>query len=282
MLPSLYSGISGLRANQQKLNVIANNIANSSTTGFKSQAMNFSDMMSQTLSDESAPVEDGVGGINAKQSGLGVKVAGINTDFSEGSQQTTNRTLDLMLSKGGSYFVVSVDGDNDYYTRDGSFTIDSDGYLVTQDGHHVMGYETPGPTNTDKPTTEIRLTDDPKTNKVTSISIGTDGTITVKTKSNPDGEVVGQIALASFSNEGGLLKNGGNLYSSSKNSGDPVYGTGGTDDYGSIITGSLEMSNVDLAQQFTDMIVSTRAFQANGKIITTDDEILEDLVNLKR
>jgi flagellar hook protein FlgE len=110
MLPSLYSGISGLKVNQQKLNIVANNIANSSTTGFKTQSMNFEDMMSQTLSDASAPVENGLGGVNAKQSGLGVKIAGINTDFSEGSQQTTNRNLDFMLDKAGSYFVVSPDG----------------------------------------------------------------------------------------------------------------------------------------------------------------------------
>jgi flagellar hook protein FlgE len=143
MLPSLYSGISGLKVNQQKLNIVANNIANSSTTGFKTQSMNFEDMMSQTLSDASAPVENGLGGVNAKQSGLGVKIAGINTDFSEGSQQTTNRNLDFMLDKAGSYFVVSPDGDTNgeyYYTRDGSFVLDSKGNLLTQDGYHVMGY----------------------------------------------------------------------------------------------------------------------------------------------
>ena len=92
---------------------------------------------------------------------------------------------------------------------------------------------------------------------------------------------MGQIALASFQNEGGLVKDGGNLYESSPNSGDAAYGTPGTN-YGSLNQGALEMSNVDLAQQFTDMIVATRAFQANGKIITTDDTILEDLINLKR
>jgi flagellar hook protein FlgE len=276
MLPSLYSGISGLKVNQQKLNIVANNIANSSTTGFKTQSMNFEDMMSQTLSDASAPVENGLGGVNAKQSGLGVKIAGINTDFSEGSQQTTNRNLDFMLDKAGSYFVVSPDGDTNgeyYYTRDGSFVLDSKGNLLTQDGYHVMGYDSgaiSGPITF------------PITDKITSYSIGQDGTITVKTESDPTGTTVGQIALASFPNEGGLVKKGGNLYASSENSGDATYGTGGTDAYGNVIQGALEMSNVDLAQQFTDMIVAQRAFQANGKIISTDDEVLQTLVGLKR
>lgn len=315
MLPSLYSGISGLKVNQQKLNIVANNIANSSTTGFKTQSMNFEDMMSQTLSDASAPVTGGLGGVNAKQSGLGVKIAGINTDFSEGSQQTTNRNLDFMLDKAGVYFVVSPngssssDGDDDtanytsYYTRDGSFVLDSEGNLLTQDGYHVMGYttdttDTDIDTDTDEDTDIIpnkflkiqQYYDDDgngsntgsQDNKVTSYSIGQDGTITVKTKNNSQGLEIGKIALASFPNEGGLVKKGGNLYASSENSGDATYGTGGTDAYGNVIQGALEMSNVDLAQQFTDMIVAQRAFQANGKIISTDDEVLQTLVGLKR
>ncbi|HBC95893.1 MAG TPA: flagellar biosynthesis protein FlgE [Clostridium sp.] len=292
MLPSLYSGISGLKANQQKLNVVANNIANSTTTGFKTQSMNFEDTLSQNLSDPSAPVDGGLGGINPKQSGLGVKISGINTDFSEGSPQTTNRKLDFMIDKSGSYFVVSLDGTEDYYTRDGAFVLDADGNLLTQDGYHVMGYNQDTVGNNEKPATELSIkqyysgdytganTGD-ENDKVTSYSIGADGIITVKTKGEKSWKA-GRIALASFTNEGGLLKQGNNLYSDSTNSGNPIYGTAGTSAYGKIISGSLEMSNVDLAQQFTDMIVASRAFEANGKIITTDDEILQDLVNLKR
>ncbi|RMD04291.1 flagellar hook-basal body complex protein [Clostridium autoethanogenum] len=324
MLPSLYTAISGLRVNQQKLNVTADNIANSSTTGFKSKNMIFEDMLSQNLSDPSAPVDGGLGGINGRQSGLGVKIAGINTDFSAGSTQTTNRSLDFMANKGGSYFVVSPDGDNGtgdnagggtdttsksyYYTRDGAFTLDKAGNLLTQDGYHVMGYNvdptTGAITDTSNGTDATNIVP-PKclqiaqyytqdgavdtapadqatadNEKVTSWSVGTStGIITVKTAGGSYD--VGQIALASFQNEGGLVKDGGNLYESSPNSGDAAYGTAGKN-YGSLNQGALEMSNVDLAQQFTDMIVATRAFQANGKIITTDDTILEDLVNLKR
>ncbi|AZV55968.1 flagellar hook-basal body complex protein [Clostridium sp. AWRP] len=312
MLPSLYTAISGLRVNQQKLNVTADNIANSSTTGFKSKNMIFEDMLSQNLSDPSAPVSGGLGGINGRQSGLGVKIAGINTDFSAGSTQTTNRSLDFMATKGGSYFVVSPDGDatggdtnnttkSYYYTRDGAFTLDEAGSLLTQAGYHVMGYNVEPKTGVitdtagNPPTKCIQIaqyydengavaapTDqaDKDKEKVTSWSVEpSTGIVTVKTAGGSYD--VGQIALASFQNEGGLVKDGGNLYESSPNSGDAAYGTPGKN-YGSLNQGSLEMSNVDLAQQFTDMIVATRAFQANGKIITTDDTILEDLVNLKR
>lgn len=324
MLPSLYSGISGLKVNQQKLNIVANNIANSSTTGFKSQAMDFEDMMSQNLSDPSAPVNNGVGGINGRQSGLGVKIAGISTDFTAGSSQSTGRSLDFMINEGGSYFVVSPDGDsvddtgavttnttrNYYYTRDRAFVLDEQGNLLTQDGNHVMGYNvdpttgavTDAATGTDAnnitPPKCLQIAqyyntdgtvDTGKTaeNKVTSWSIGSTGIISVKTSASATASTtgaidVGQVALASFQNESGLVKDGGNIYESSSNSGTATYGTPGASGYGSITQGTLEMSNVDLAQQFTDMIIASRAFSANGKIISTDDEILQELVNLKR
>ncbi|WP_195962629.1 flagellar hook-basal body complex protein [Clostridium tyrobutyricum] len=337
MLPSLYSGISGLRANQQKLNVVANNIANSSTTGFKSQSMNFQDMISQTLSDPSAP-STSIGGVNGKQSGLGVKVAGISTDFTTGSMGTTNRTLDFAID-GTGYFVVGtgalgndsnntgIPDDNNVlgegtaltnpidtsYTRDGAFFLDTQGNLLTVDGHRVMGYQITGATidYTDDPNEQNKMTfvdangsgvkvennkliplSIPNTigdSKVKSFSVGKDGYITAQL-ANGKTAALGQIAMVSFQNEGGLVKQGGNLYTASPNSGQPIVRSGkGTDaandnsgSYGNMVQGMLEMSNVDLAQQFTDMIIATRAFQANGKIITTDDEILQDLVNLKR
>ncbi|WP_147564438.1 flagellar basal-body rod protein FlgF [Clostridium tyrobutyricum] len=291
MLPSLYSGISGLRANQQKLNVVANNIANSSTTGFKTQSMNFQDMISQTLSDSSAPEGD-FGGINAKQIGLGVRVGGVNTDFTNGSMQTTNRNLDFAID-GTGYFVVKA-GDKQYYTRDGVFVLDREGNLLTQDGNYVMGYD-PTETIDTKNAPGVKLSikqyyTDSKTgsntgeatDKVSSFSVSPKtGIISVKV-ANGNTYNVGQIALASFPNEGGLLKTGGNLYSTSLNSGNPAYGVAANGGFGDINQGMLEMSNVDLAQQFTDMIIAQRAFQANGKIISTDDEVLQDLVNLKR
>ncbi|MEY7998708.1 flagellar hook-basal body protein [Clostridium sp. Mt-5] len=332
MLPSLYSGISGLRANQQKLNVIGNNIANSSTTGFKSQSMNFQDMISQNLSDPSAP-SNSTGGVNGKQSGLGVKVAGISTDFSTGSMATTNRNLDFAID-GTGYFVVGtgtvagqtsggvgttitngvLGGGNidPSYTRDGSFFLDTQGNLLTVDGHRVMGYQVGNATinYASDPSTQntigfqdanassanavtsklvpLSIPDYVGTAKVKAFSVGSDGYITAQL-SDGTTAALGQIAMVSFQNEGGLVKEGGNLYSTSANSGQPTVRSGKGDttndnsgSYGKIAQGMLEMSNVDLAQQFTDMIIASRAFEANGKIITTDDDILQTLIGLKR
>lgn len=340
MLPSLYSGISGLRANQQKLNVIGNNIANSSTTGFKSQSMNFQDMISQNLSDPSAP-SNSTGGVNGKQSGLGVKVAGISTDFSTGSMATTNRNLDFAID-GTGYFVVGTGAlgavpnntsdvtgipvtDNilgsgtkltnsidSSYTRDGAFFLDTQGNLLTVDGHRVMGYQVGDATITyaPDPSTQntiefqdanagsatavtsqlvpLSIPDYVGTAKVKAFSVGSDGYITAQL-SDGTTAALGQIAMVSFQNEGGLVKEGGNLYSTSANSGQPTVRSGKGDttndnsgSYGKIAQGMLEMSNVDLAQQFTDMIIASRAFEANGKIITTDDDILQTLIGLKR
>lgn len=349
MLPSLYSGISGLRANQQKLNVIGNNIANSTTTGFKSQSMNFQDMISQTLSDPSAP-SNSLGGVNGKQSGLGVKVAGISTDFTTGSMQTTNRNLDFAID-GPGYFVVGTgalgadSGETGIsvsdthilgaaedagelanvidpaYTRDGTFFLDTQGNLLTVDGRRVMGYQVEGAdiTYSTNPNIQNQITfvdangadgvtvaqdnlvplsipdtigaDEEGAGgvKVKAFSVSQDGYITAQLADGTTA-ALGQIAMVSFVNEGGLIKNGGNTYSVSANSGQPVVRSArGADaavdnsgSYGDMAQGMLEMSNVDLAQQFTDMIVASRAFQANGKIITTDDEILQDLINLKR
>ncbi|MHC6179378.1 flagellar hook-basal body complex protein [Clostridium sp. JNZ X4-2] len=337
MLPSLYSGISGLRANQQKLNVIGNNIANSSTTGFKSQSMNFQDMISQNLSDPSAP-SNNIGGVNGKQSGLGVKVAGISTDFSTGSMQPTTRNLDFAID-GTGYFVVgtgAVAGNTSEdigntitdnvleggsidtgYTRDGAFSLDTQGNLLTADGHRVMGYQVgdavinyeADPSKQNSIAFQDANADDIEVNgdrlvplsipdyidkdgvnvKVKAFSVGSDGYITAQLADDTTA-ALGQIAMVSFQNEGGLVKQGGNLYSASANSGQPVVrsprgveadqdNSGG---YGKMAQNMLEMSNVDLAQQFTDMIIASRAFQANGKIITTDDDILQDLINLKR
>ncbi|BAH06109.1 flagellar hook-basal body complex protein [Clostridium kluyveri] len=348
MLPSMYSGISGLRANQQKLNVIGNNIANSSTTAYKTQSMNFQDMISQNLSDPSAP-STSIGGVNGKQSGLGVQVAGISTDFTTGSMGTTNRNLDFAID-GTGYFVVgtgklgetsddtgiSIDEDNNilgggdneventieaHYSRDGSFYLDTQGNLINQNGYRVMGYLVTDENNTSTITylqndtedtfqnavqfvdangTVTSVTDklvplsipnyitkDDQLVKVKSFSVGKDGIITAQLTDSTTA-VLGQIAMVSFQNEGGLVKEGGNLYTTSSNSGQPIVmsGKGAENDnsagYGKITQGFLEMSNVDLAQQFTDMIVATRAFQANGKMITNGDTILEDLINLKR
>lgn len=271
MLSSMYSGISGLRNFQTKLDVIGNNIANVNTMGFKKGRIVFKDIVSQTVAGASGP-GDTRGGVNPKQIGLGSQIASIDTIHSPGSPQYTGNTLDLAVS-GDGYFQVQ-DGNEIMYTRAGNFTMDGNGDIVDGDGRFVQGV---------RPNGSVGKINIPIT--ASSMSIGQDGAVSFV---GLDGEGVaglqaaGQIQMAKFSNPGGLDKTGGNLYRVSANSGEPLTGFGLSQGFGALQSGSLEMSNVDLAEEFTDMIVAQRGFQANTRIITTSDEILQELVNLKR
>ncbi|KIL73576.1 flagellar basal body rod protein FlgG [Bacillus badius] len=259
MLRSMYSGISGMKGFQTKLDVIGNNIANVNTYGFKKGRVIFKDMISQQISGASAATATR-GGTNPKQVGLGSSLAAIDTVHTEGSTQTTARPLDLAIA-GDGFFVVQ-DGTNRYLTRAGNFYLDKAGDLVTSDGLYVL--DTTG--------NKINI---PLNSK--SFSVGSDGKIVI-VDSNDQRVEKNPIAIATFSNPEGLEKVGQNLYRTTTNSGDiqnPL--TGGT-----VVSGTLEMSNVDLSEEFTEMIVAQRGFQANTRIITTSDEILQELVNLKR
>lgn len=272
MLRSMYSGISGLKNFQYKLDVVANNIANVNTFGFKKGRMTFKDAISQTMATASAGVTGDRGGTNPMQVGLGSEIASIDTIHTEGSLQTTGRLLDLAISGGDGYFVVS-DGERIFYTRAGNFYLDNQGFLVNADGLRVQAYDPVG----NALAGDIQITDYAN---VAGISISQNGEIIVQNNDNTLRPTI-HIALARFNNAEGLHKEGGNLFSQSQNTGDPIYGTGGGA-FGTINSGKLEMSNVDLSEEFTEMIVSQRGFQANARIITTSDEILQELVNLKR
>lgn len=277
MLRSMYSGISGMKNMQIKLDVIGNNIANVNTFGFKKGRITFKDAMYQTIGSASGGTATR-GGINAKQVGLGSEIASIDTIHTESSMQNTSRPLDLAITNGDGYFVVN-DGGQDYFTRAGNFYIDETGLLVNSDGFRVQGFN---------PETNVRgditipkqITVDGNSVGLQSISISQTGEIIAQYE-NGTVNTISNIALARFSNAEGLDKAGGNLYQSSPNSGDPQFEIGGGS-YGTVVSGKLEMSNVDLSEEFTEMIVAQRGFQANSRIITTSDEILQELVNLKR
>ncbi|KYG35051.1 flagellar basal body rod protein FlgG [Alkalihalobacillus trypoxylicola] len=278
MLRSMYSGISGMRNMQTKLDTIGNNIANVNTFGFKKGRATFADMMSQELSGATGPTANR-GGVNSSQVGLGMQLSTIDTIHTQGSLQNTSRALDVGIS-GDGYFVVQ-DGDTNYYTRAGNFYLDSEGYLVNGSGLYVL--DTEG-NNINFSLIAGGTLDDITAglDNIKSFSIGQDGSINIV---DSEGELIEsdvQIALAKFPNSEGLQKAGDNLYLVTPNSGAPqifVPGQGGT---GSVVAGTLEMSNVDLSEEFTEMIVAQRGFQANSRIITTSDEILQELVNLKR
>lgn len=335
MLRSMYSGISGMKNFQTKLDVIGNNIANVNTYGFKKGRVIFKDLISQTTAGASGATNTR-GGVNAKQVGLGSQIAAIDTIHGTGSMQTTSRTLDLAISGDGFFMVadstnttaataannhtVAAGFNNINYTRAGNFYMDKSGYLVNSDGKYLVGVRNTAlydANNADDTDTNVSnaVTDKGKLNtaigstdlydaatagniKITatagvevgpikiptdaqSMSIAQDGTINY-VDVNGKLQVAGQLILANFPNEGGLEKVGSNYYQASANSGDPLYQISTQGGIGSIQSGFLEMSNVDLSEEFTEMIVAQRGFQANSRIITTSDEILQELVNLKR
>lgn len=344
MLRSLYSGISGMKVNQTKLDVIGNNLANVSTTAFKGSRVNFSTTISQTLGSASA-ASDSLGGVNGKQIGLGAQISSIDKIMSQGSMQSTSRSLDVAVD-GSGYFMVAtgpaLTGDakdsitivnngvgtmpansSVAYTRDGSFVLDNEGNLLTSKGYRVLGFamQTTNPVNggnidnieadgkvlyvesnnqtkaIDDKLVSLKIPDkvtkiDKAGNKtqvaVKSFNISSDGLITGVLET---GEItaLGQIAMSSFKNEVGLTDIGNNMYEPSGSSGAAIISSGknsptnrNSSGYGDILQGYLEMSGVDMAEQFTDMIVATKAFQAAGKTITTGDEILSEIINLKR
>jgi len=434
MLRSMYSGVSGLKTHQTKLDVIGNNIANVNTVAYKSSSVTFQEVLSQTVASAQPPTNSGTGGTNPSQVGLGTAIGAISTNHANGNIQTTDSITDLALD-GGGFFVVN-DGLSNSFTRAGNFSIDSEGNLVTVNGEKVMGWNkgnTEG-IDTSMPLESISLSSltmkanttselnfegnldskmengdsfeynmslfdsmgeshsitltftrqgdptDATKSTIFDVSIGsTDesintingndfetnplediGTITFDSEGRIDttatdegvsinditvvlnngasnieileddidfnedkftlysnttvvnstqdgyeagtliglgvdqeGKIIGNfsngrdnhvstIAVASFINPQGLEKVGGNLFATSWNSGDPQVGVAGTGERGSIASSSLEMSNVDLSREFTEMITAQRGFQANSKIITTSDEVLQELVNLKR
>lgn len=390
MLRSLYSGISGLRAHQTMLDVTGNNIANVNTAGFKASSTQFQDTLSQLQQGASGP-QAGTGGSNPAQIGLGVRVAGVTTNFSQGSSQSTGRATDMMIS--GDGFFVTSKGGQQLFTRAGSFSPDAANQLVSPDGGILQGWTaTNGVINAGSPVGDITLnpntmvakatdtvtmdgnlpsdalvTDAPldrvvnvydaagaersvtvtfaksatgwnvtakdgattstiqlaqqsngqltpsgalsvsgitvdlskvsgyasmssltvsgqngaAVGKLESYTLGNDGSL-VGSFSNGIKQVLAKIALAKFTNPGGLEKAGGSSYVATGNSGGVQLGAAGDPGMGTLTAGSLEMSNVDLSQEFTNLIVAQRGFQANARIITTSDEVLQELTQLKR
>ena len=263
MLRSMYAGISGMKNFQTKLDVIGNNIANVNTTGYKKANVTFQDLMSQTTTGAQGATATR-GGVNATQVGLGSQLGTISNIHTQGFQQVTNNPLDLTI-EGDGMFVLQEQGGTTYYTRAGNFYLDDNGAIVNPNGLYLQGANG-----------NITIPTDAQ-----SFSIQTDGTINYIDAAGATQEA-GQITLASFSNPAGLVKDGSNLYLDSPNAGYNGTVTPEQNGAASIISGSLEMSNVDLSEEFTEMITAQRGFQANTRIITTSDEILQELVNLKR
>jgi flagellar hook protein FlgE len=273
MLRSLYSGVSGMRGFQTKLDVIGNNIANVNTVGFKAGRVMFKDILSQTVAGVTAPNGTDSGGVNSKQIGLGVTLSAVDTIHTPGSAMTTNVPTDLRID-GDGFFAVKTNSGQEvpYLTRAGNFTVDSQRNLVNADGMLVVGVG-------GEP---IQIPEG-----VTAFSIASNGSI-ISVKSDGTSEDTNiKVGVVKVANPNGLEKIGGNLYRMTPNAnpdgelGDITTAGDATAGTGAIVSGQLEMSNVDLTSEFTEMIVAQRGFQANSRIITTSDEVLQEVVNLK-
>jgi flagellar hook protein FlgE len=272
----MFSAISGLKAHQTMLDVTSNNIANVNTNGFKAGRTTFKDSLAQLQSGATAPTGT-QGGANAKQIGLGVQLGSIDTLMSSGALQSTANVLDVAVQGEGWLRVGSGTPPalptTFQYTRAGNFTLNQQGHLVTQDGAYVIGRTAAGGAGAD---TYLQVTPG-----ATNLSIGQDGAVSFDPPGGGARVTAGYISLAKFANEAGLQRGAANRWNASNSSGVEQVGTPGGG-YGLTSSGTVEMSNVDLASEFTTMITAQRGFQANSRVISAADEMLQDLVNLKR
>ncbi|MFZ3045106.1 MAG: flagellar hook-basal body complex protein [Desulfatirhabdiaceae bacterium] len=273
MISSLYSGISGLSANTQKMAVVGDNIANVNTTAFKSSEISFDNLINQSAA-----------GYTGMEIGNGVLLSDVNYNWSQGTLEQTTNPFDMAIT-GDGFFMVTDDDDNTYYTRAGEFDFNEDGELTNPDGMLAQGFAVtdPGPPPVVDPiaataaiVVDLNLYRDP--------SVDSNGIYWAVDKATGEKVPLFQIALCDVTDTSVMAKMSGNLYTKTTlNAADPLtIGIPGIDGMGTVNPGSLEMSNVDLAREFVNMIVAQRAFSANSKVITTSDEILQELVNLKR
>ena len=252
----------GMQAQQTNVEVISNNIANMTTTGFKRERAEFQDLIYQNLrrvgsnsSDTGTIVPSGA------QLGLGVKTAAIYRINEQGNLQQTSNTLDMAIQGNGFFQVTMPDGET-AYTRDGTFSLSPDGTIVTADGYTVQ----PGlaiPT------------------AATSVSINTSGQVQVTLQGQTAPTTVGQLQLASFPNDTGLAGQGDNLLLQTAASGAPVTGNPATTGFGTVMQGFVETSNVNVVTEITNLITAQRAYEMNSQVITASDNMLSTLTNLR-
>ncbi|HEY4301448.1 MAG TPA: flagellar hook-basal body complex protein [Candidatus Didemnitutus sp.] len=287
LIGTLTTGVSALTTFSKALDVIGNNIANVNTTGYKGSSASFAESFSNTLrsSSPSNGTQSSQAGI---QVGTGVQLDGIATNFSQGALNSTGNSTDLGLAGNGFFIVKDATGGQTFATRDGQFRIDDNGYLVTQAGMRVQGL-VGGSSSTPLGTTvgDIQVGQNvPSGTSLQSISIDTGGNV-VEFYSDGTSATTNRVELQNFSDTSALMRQGGNLYSGLTAAGPAGGGIlagsndPGTSGLANIQSGTLEQSNVDLTQQFSDLITAQRSFQAGSRLITVSDTVLEDVVNLK-
>ncbi|MBA3008868.1 MAG: flagellar basal-body rod protein FlgG [Proteobacteria bacterium] len=260
MIRSLYSGATGMGAQQLNTDVVANNLANSSTAGFKKSRAHFEDLMYRTLLIAGQTTPGGGQVPTGIQIGMGVKPSGVQKIFTQGDYTETGNRLDFAI-QGQGFFRVTH-GDEDMYTRAGDFTLDSDGFITTPGGDRLQ------------PEISIPI-------EATTITLQADGTLTIFAD-NEDILATENVLVSTFVNPGGLFAVGQNLFRPTEGSGAAVEGTPGENGSGTTINNYLELSNVSVVEEMVNMIVGQRAYEANSKSVQTADSLLSTANGLKR
>ncbi len=260
MLRSLYTAGTGMIAQQHNLDVIANNLANVNTNGFKQQRAEFQDLMYTTMAGAGQP--NGAQRPEAIQVGTGVKLGATSSNFRLGNLQNTGNNLNLAITGEGFFKLLKPDG-TAVYTRDGAFQTDGAGDLVNVDGYYV----------------------DPKINipqGASAVSIGLDGAVTALLPGQTETQNLGTVMVSTVVNPAGMSRIGGNLFVPTEASGAPEARTPGTEGAGNTQSGFVEGSNVEVVEEMTRMITAQRAYEINSKAIQTADDMLSIVNNLKR
>jgi len=261
MLRSLHTAATGMNAQELKMNVISNNLANTSTTGFKNGRAEFEDLLSERLRSAEAPDPRGGTSPTALEVGLGVRAGATTRNFGQGDLINTGNPLDLAI-EGHGFFQVSRPNGNLAYTRAGNFMVDAQGRLVTQNGHLI------------EPSIEIP-------EDATTIEMRQDGTILARVPNRTDPVEVGNIELVLFPNPGGLHAIGNNLMEASTAAGQPRLTRPGEEGAGQITQGFLEGANVKAVEEMIGLITTQRSYEMNSKVIQTADQMLQRLSQMR-
>jgi flagellar basal-body rod protein FlgG len=261
MIRALWTSASGMEAQQMNLDVIANNLANVNTSGFKKSSLQFSEMMYDTNESPGASSTDSTTTPTGVQVGYGSKPVATERNFTQGNLQQTGNTYDAAIQGQGFYKVTLPDGTN-AYTRDGSFLVNADGQLVTNQGYLVTGVGQISP-------------------QATNVTIGSDGTISATVNSAV--VKISPITISNFPNPEGLNSMGSNLYQETAASGNAVDGqTPGTNGMGTLAQGYIETSNVQVVEEMVNMINAQRAYEINSKAIQTADQMMQMANNMRQ
>ncbi|RMD87322.1 MAG: flagellar basal-body rod protein FlgG [Candidatus Dadabacteria bacterium] len=262
MIKSLFTAATGMRAQELNINVIANNLANVNTTGFKKSRAEFQDLVYQTITEPGAPTSDSTRNPSGIQVGLGTKTSAVKQVFSQGDLKSTGNQLDIAI-EGEGFFQVTLPDGTLAYTRAGAFQLDENGQVVTADGFVV----------------EPAITIPPD---ALSVTIGQDGVVNVLQPGSPTPTQVGQFQLTRFQNPAGLKQIGKNLLLETQSSGTPTTGTPGENGMGRLAQGFLESSNVSVVEEVVNMIQAQKAYESSSKAINTADQMIQQALNVKR